>query len=311
MGAVHQVDGAPLFDLLRRAAPHKTQELDTLIAECNPRFLLDAEEERILFRTNGSANTITIGVKCTCRLQAHSVAGGVFISALSTPGYLKMSPQERGKLYALAEPFLTWAVGRDLRQWLKRNGIERSLEEIMSGSEKELPPDLLASLPGEQWRLGQGLFFFAIAFILLHEFGHLHLEHSGCLGLSSILQEKDADRFAAGWLLDSPCLSGARRLNCLLGMSVALLWLTVFNVFLGPGQSRTHPSGYDRLFQVLDLAISADDEVESLMVWEFVSRLLFVHMDTAGFQFDASRMQGTPREQVNYLVDLLSKECTG
>jgi hypothetical protein len=220
-----------------------------------------------------------------------------------------MSPQERGQLYALAEPFLTWAVGRDLRQWLKqRDGIERSLEEIMSGSEKELPPDLLASLTHEQWVLGQGLFIFATAFILLHEFGHLHLDHAGCSGLASILQEKDADRFAADWLVGSSGLSEARRLNCLLGMSIALLWLTVFNVFLGPGQNQTHPSGYDRLFQVLDCAISTDDEVESVMVWEFVSRLLFVHMDTAGFQFESEKMQGTPREQVNYLVDLLSKE---
>jgi Peptidase U49 len=309
MGAIRQINGAPLFDVLRRAAPHKGQELDKLIAERNPRFLLDAEEEKILFRTNGSMNTITIGVKCTCRLQAHSVAGGIFISALSTSGYLKLSPQERAKLYAPAEPLLTWAVGRDLRGWLKRrDGIERSLEEIMEGSEMELPPDLLASLTPEQWVLGQGLFTFATAFILLHEFGHLHLNHSGCSGTASILQEKDADRFAADWLIGSSSLSEARRLNCLLGMSIALLWLTVFNVFLGPGQSRTHPRGYDRLFQVLDLAISSDDEVESVMVWEFVSRLLFVHMDTADFQFDASRMQGTPRDQVNYLVDLLSKE---
>jgi hypothetical protein len=309
MSAIRQVNGAPLFDLLRRAAPHKAQELDQLIAVRNPTFFLDTEEDRILFRTNGALNTITIGVKCTCRLQAHAVAGGVFISALSTPGYLRMTPQERGQLYAPADLFLTWAVGRDLRQWLKqRDGIERSLEEIMSGSEKELPPDLLASLTHEQWVLGQGLFIFATAFILLHELGHLHLDHSGCSGLASILQEKDADRFAANWLLGSSCLSEARRLNYLLGLSIALLWLTVFNVFLGPGQSRTHPTGYDRLFQVLEAAISTDDEVEAVMVWDFVSRLLFVHMDTAGFQFDGSRMQGTPREQVNYLVDLISKE---
>ena len=50
------------------------------------------------------------------------------------------------------------------------------------------------------------------------------------------------------------------------------------------------------------------DEVETSLVWDFVSRLLFVHMDTAGFEFDADRMQGTPREQVNYLIDMLSKQ---
>jgi hypothetical protein len=44
------------------------------------------------------------------------------------------------------------------------------------------------------------------------------------------------------------------------------------------------------------------------MVWEFVSRLLFVHMDTAGFQFDEAMMQGSPREQVNYLIDQITKQ---
>ena len=309
MSAIREINGAPLFGLLRRAAPHKAQELDDLTAELRPTFLLDTEEQSILFRTNAALKTIKLGVKCTCRLQAHSVAGGIFISALSTPGYLKMSPQERSQLYAPAEPFLTWAVGRDLQQRLKqRDGTERSLDEIISGSEKDLPDDLLAALTHEQWVLGQGLFTFANAFILLHELGHLHMGHSGCAGLASILQEKDADRFAADWLLDAPSVSVARRLNCLLGMAIALLWLTVFNVFLGPGHSKTHPRGYDRLFQVLDLAISADDEVESITVWEFVSRLLFVHMDTAGFQFDPGLLQGTPREQVNYLIDLISKQ---
>jgi hypothetical protein len=104
-----QINGTPLFDLLRRAAPHKAKELDTLISESNPSILLDSEKEEILLKSNSGQNTITIGVKCTCRLQAHSVAGGIFIAALGTPGYGKMSPQERGRLYAPADPFLTWA----------------------------------------------------------------------------------------------------------------------------------------------------------------------------------------------------------
>jgi len=108
--------------------------------------------------------------------------------------------------------------------------------------------------------------------------------------------------------VDSPELSKARRLNCLLGIAIALLWLTVFNVYLGPSHGETHPSGYDRLFQVLDQAICRDDGVEESLVWDFVSRMLFVHMDNAGFQFDTDKMQGTPREQVNYMIDLLSKQ---
>jgi len=51
----------------------------------------------------------------------------------------------------------------------------------------------------------------------------------------------------------------------MLGISVALLWLTVFNIFLGPIKNDTHPQGYDRLFQVLDHGIEQTDEDENQM----------------------------------------------
>jgi hypothetical protein len=177
----------------------------------------------------------------------------------------------------------------------------------MPGSNKELSDRFLDGLSREQWVLSKGIFTFATAFILLHELGHLHLGHSGCTGLASIFQEKEVDRFAAEWLSDDPTISEARRLNCLFGIAIALIWLTVFDVFLGPGASKTHPRSYDRLFQVLDQVIRPDDEVESLIVWDFVSRLLFVHMDTAGFEFVAEKFQLSPRDQVNYMIDLLSR----
>src|SRR6266487_4496539 len=120
METVRQVNREPLIHLLRHAAPQKAQELDRLIAEHNPVFLLDSKEERILFGTNSVKKIITIGVKCTVRLQAHSVAAAIFIAAPNTPGYLGMSPEERAKLYAPAEPFLTWAVWRDLQQRIKQ-----------------------------------------------------------------------------------------------------------------------------------------------------------------------------------------------
>lgn len=308
MSATGQINREWLIDLLRRAAPQKASDLDKLVSKHNPSFLLDSEEETILFRANVQRNTITIGVKCTYRLQAQAIAGGIVMAALSTPGYVEMSSEERGVLYAPGDAILTWAVGLDLQQQLKRReGVERRLDEIMLGSDTDLPDELLAALTEKQKVLGQDLFTFAIAFILLHELAHLQLGHVGCAGIDSILQEKAADRFAADWLLGTPALTSERRLNCLFGILVALLWLTVLNVFLGPGRSRSHPSAYDRLFQVLDLAIRPDDEVESLMVWDFVSRMLFIHMDTAGYQFEESRMQGTPRDQANYSIDLISK----
>jgi hypothetical protein len=46
------------------------------------------------------------------------------------------------------------------------------------------------------------------------------------------------------------------------------------------------------------------------MIWFFVSKMLFIHMWSAGFDFDESdlvHMQGDPRDEANYLIDRISK----
>ena len=152
-------------------------------------------------------------------------------------------------------------------------------------------------------------------FILLHELGHLNFAHRREHGYWSIHQEKDADRFAADWLLAGAAnRSGntlASQLNVLHGISVALLWLTVFDVFLGPSESNTHPAGYDRLFQILEHGLEQTDDLGQEMVWYFVWKMLFRHMWAAGFDFnesDAAQSQGDQRQKVSYLIDRISRQ---
>jgi hypothetical protein len=171
-------------------------------------------------------------------LQAHAYAYAIAMSALGTPGYLSLSADERKRLYSPADPLLNWAVSRDLQQWLAQiEGTRRPLEDIFAGVGVKLPDGLLSSLKAEQQVLGEGLFRLASAFILLHELAHLHYGHVTCKGHVSIQQEKDADRFAAEWLTDSSQKQQSiDRMASLYGIAVALLWLTVFDVFLGPRQ---------------------------------------------------------------------------
>jgi len=224
-----------------------------------------------------------------------------------------MSPDERRRRFAPADRLLNWAVGRDLHQWIKRiDGEDRDLGTIFLGADSDFPDELLDSLEHSQRLTGELLFRFALAFILLHELGHLHFGHVGETGYLSVQQEKDSDWFAAEWLLDAASdhqpNPHARRLHALFGITVALLWITVFNVYFGQSSSTSHPQGYDRLFQVLDRAIDPSDEAESPMVWYFVSTLLFVHMRSAGFDFTPEHFQSTdPREEVNSLIDMISK----
>jgi hypothetical protein len=159
---------------------------------------------------------------------------------------------------------------------------------------------------------GDGLFRTATAFILLHELGHLKFGHRREEGFWSFQHEKDADRFAAGWLMTSPDERDMSpyRLKRLLGIAVAELWLTVFNVFLGRRESNTHPEGYDRLFQVLDQFVDRSDGEEYRYIWTFVSTMLFAHMDTAGYKFDetdSTNMEGDQRDVANHLIDRIAK----
>jgi hypothetical protein len=304
--SVEIVSFDPLARLLKQAVPSKAVELDAILARLSPVCELDRDSERVLFQAHLNPAVIRVGLQCTCRLEAHAYVAGIFLSAFCTPGYLKMTRDQKHVLYAPADHLLNWAVSRDLSQFLVASGVDVWPEDLLEGLGKELPPGLLAGLNEQQRVLGRGMFCYSTAFILLHELAHLHFGHTYCEGAWSIQQERDADRFAAEWLVESASQSkrcSATRLNALNGISVALLWLTVFNVYFGPRRSSTHPEGYDRLFTELDNVIDATDEKESSMVWYLVSCLLFVHMDNAGFEFDPARMQGSPRDEVNYLID--------
>jgi hypothetical protein len=304
MNDERRVSAEAIVDLLRRAAPTKSLKLDELVRQLDPAIELDCANERILFKASRNPNVITIGVKCTCRLQAHAYVSAIIAIASSLPP----EAAERKRFYRIADSLLNWAVSRDLQQWLVPiEGSAIPLDKIIKGSEQDLPEGLLLQLDVEQRRFGEGLFRLASVFILLHELGHMALGHAGCKGVESIEQEKDADRFAASWLLDDLSTRSPRRVNCLLGIATALLWPTIFNVYLGPNDGITHPNAYDRLFQVLDQHVDGEIEEEVNLVWDFVEKMLYIHMEHAACSYDPERLQGHPREGASYLIDLLSR----
>jgi hypothetical protein len=270
-------------------------------------------DERILFKANAEHKVIRIGIKCTYRLQAHALAAGVIITGIGTTGIRDMESQAMRAVFEPANHLLNWAVGNDLQQWLtERDVLSQDLQSILPKFESHLPEAALALLENRQRRFGEGLFRFASAFILLHELAHLDFGHRRESGYKSIEQEKDADRFAAEWLLEAASNnqsnSRARRLNVLFGMLIALLWPTVFNIYLGRSQMSSHPQAYDRLFQVLDYGVDPTNDEESLMLWYLASSLLFIHMDSAGFDLTPEDFRGSsPRDEVSALIDIISK----
>ena len=315
MGQIQETNLDPLRKLLRQVTRDRFHDLDRLLSQIAPVLELDKEEDQFLFQaSSGNPNVIRIGVKCTARLQAHAYASGIIIAALSTPGYSKLSDSDRRELVSPADRFLNWAVGRDLQLRFRQiEGFDRDLDEIFDGAGEELSESLLTSMSRMQRAFGEGWFRIAFAWIILHEIGHLHFCHVSCRGYESIMQEKEADRFATDWLLHGASSSQkarSSRINALFGIAIALTWVTVFNVFLGQMKGVTHPQGYDRLFQVLDYAIDRQNGVEHARVWFFVEQMLLIHMWSAGFSFaqDTKHTYEDPRDHVNDLIDRISKQ---
>jgi hypothetical protein len=309
MGHFEEVNDIDVRKLLISVSPNRAPELTALLDELRPLWLLNRDADRILFQAKlGQPNEIRMGLKCSKRLQVHSYAIAVILTSIERP------KQERDPIFTLVDEMLNWAVGVDLGPWLERAGVELPANHILRQTDNDIPDHLLSKLSKMNRVVGMGIFRSATAWILFHELGHLKLGHTYLEGVPSLEQEKEADRFAAEWMTEAASESSADqrpfdRLCALFGATSALLWLTVFNVFFGPMESDTHPEGYDRLFQVLDQVIDRSDELEYGAVWESIALMLFVHMTSAGYEFDerdATHMQGDPRDEVNYLIDRIS-----
>lgn len=201
--SVEVVSFEPVARLLREAAPHKAADLDALLARLAPACVLDRRADRLLFQAQLTPAAIRIGLKCTYRLEAHAYVAGIVIVGIGTPGYLDRSREQHEVLFEPADCLLNWAVARDLAPVLTARGMRVRPEDIFNGFGNEMPPQVFTRLNEQQRRLGYGLFRYAASFVLLHELAHLNYGHSYCEGFPSKLQERDADRFAGEWLLES------------------------------------------------------------------------------------------------------------
>ena len=299
MAQLEHVSDGDIRKLLLSVSPNRGSDLNKLLDEIKPVWLLDRESNEDVFEASpGQPNEIRMGLKCSKRLQVHAYAAAVILSSVGRP------KPERDQLLAPVDQMLNWAVGTDVSRWLTAGGRQLPDGHVLRATDDELPNDALPQLSPQHKLLGMGLFKCASGFILLHELGHLKLGHSYKVGDPSKLQEKEADQFAADWMTAaaSPSSGSDREtdpLCAVFGIAIALLWLTVINVYFGRTKSKTHPEGYDRLFQVLDRIINPDDEEEYSAVWQSVCTLLFIHMRAAGYDFDesdAAQMQGDPRD---------------
>ena len=122
------------------------------------------------------------------------------------------------------------------------------------------------------------IFLVAVAWYLLHEIGHVALNHPAePIGPTAKQEEYDADQFATDWVL-----SGVREpaviLKRALGIAVANVVLLTTDLLRGSFASDTHPPSYHRLHRNLRRGSLADEHP----VHAFADVLLMANMKRFG-----------------------------
>lgn len=201
-----------------------------------------------------------------------------------------------------AGDLLSWATSVDWQ--IEAEGKQR--QTPLPDWPESLPRPIESPFKASNEDVADKLFVSAVGFILHHELAHIQFGHTKSNGVESILNEKDADRAAAKWLLDGLEADDKEFVQRIFGIAVALLWTATLEAYV-PSSGETHPPGYDRLYQILSLFV--DDDWHP--VWSFVSIALKMHLDASGAQFDREMSHQTARDAANYFCDILSKRFRG
>lgn len=292
-----------VFPALRRIAPEKGDNLISAIEQKGITFRFIQNEDRILFTSNSINNIISVGEKCLERLWAMSYAYSLFYETMSKAKHRDLSVEsidiKSDPELEKAGELLGWATSVDWQ--IKAEGKVR--QTPLPEWPESLPRPIVNPPKCSNEDVADNLFLCATGFVLHHELAHIQFGHTRAKGVESILNEKDADRAAAKWLLDGLQPSNNEFVQRTFGIAVALLWMATLEAYV-PASSETHPPGYDRLYQTLSHFVVDDWHP----VWSFVSIALTMHLDASGTPFDREMQHKTPRDAVNYSCDVLSKK---
>jgi Peptidase U49 len=143
-----------------------------------------------------------------------------------------------------------------------------------------MPPEVDSSL--EVVKEINNVFFGAVAWILLHEVGHVHLGHEAESGRSH-QQEDEADKFAAEWVFEKVPTDREREFRILV-VGIALAWLMLFAPVGGDAK---HPAAYYRVMHVSSYFEAAEDSVALEVVAHLFKALFFPSMMPPAFSTPA------------------------
>jgi hypothetical protein len=225
------------------------------------------------------------------------------------------TPQQRevtiaDKNFALAVAVLRWAMVSDFKAALGRRAAALTEQPFP----KDLAQPFDPTVSDKTHKVASDLAGLSLGFILLHEIAHLELLHSPFEGPESIQEEREADAWAASFLLEKSAEYAKQnkhrpehvRMKRLLALVVGELWLLHFEVHLGVKDSETHPPTYDRLANILDQ--QAEDG--GAVGWSMAATALSLHYQAQYGAIKDDRTFRDFREWYQHYADLLSKKPT-
>lgn len=254
---------APLVPWIPRSLANVAPELTDEMNELLEGYTLEILDERSwICSASVQTKTIRISTRAVEIIWAQASAAYVFYNrVLATEGF-------DGSTIDITDVDVLRAL-EGYRWALQRMGDDASLDWPAS-----LPrPSALPALDSDD-HVSQELALVSVGFLLLHEVAHVALEHSGTdASYWSVDQERDADAWAADWVLVRGGVAGPALQKRGLGVALALLVLVSSGIYTGGFNGITHPRDFDRLFNALAHRIPDD-----VGVWEMVLGILCLHL---------------------------------
>ena len=255
-----------------RAAPEKAEKLAQKISDLQIRF--EDDSGKFTFEVGKGEIRISAGA-----LNLFWAAGYTYWMLYQ--GYV--TAQRAGQNEYRPALDVPAVEAFQLYLWALRNTSTGVLEEWP----KTLPRPHPSPPPESLVDVGNELFLVAIAWIILHEIGHVELRQPPvAIAATTKQEEHEADVFATDWMLGE--ITGpALVLKRSLGIAVANVTLIAIDLQRGSFAGHTHPPSYERAHRNLRFRqLEAEHPVHA-----FLTALLQVHLTVFGVNhsLDAAR----------------------
>ena len=298
-------------DVLRLTVPERPAEIDNLFSRLNVTIEANEDEACMRFCVDIDTHVITIATSPLRRMWAHAYAYLTVYDLIAKA--TSRNPKTR-ELPATDERFITamavlkWAMIGDAK--VKIGPESKALGPQEYPANIALPFDPSSADPTH--KVASDLVVMSLGYILLHEIAHIELKHPICEGADSIIMEREADAWAAAFLLDKCDLYAKQhghkasdvRMKRLLALTIGELWAVHFEVHLGVPEATSHPPTYERLANLLDQ--QANDGAD--IAWAMAATVLQMHYQARYGMADEGGGFDDFRECYQFYADLMSKK---